>query len=161
MAFARLIENSLEKGVKILGEGEDGVVIPLGKKLAAKIYKDKRRDKYPHPRELAKKEFEIGNYLKEQGVAVPKMIEIVPFHNFDRWALVMQQINGYTFEEARKITNNMENKKEKQIRMAIYSGYQVPQEAWLNHNVMYDQEKNRVYLIDFVIWKKKGEKYLF
>lgn len=149
-----LIKKSL-KEEKIIADGGDGIILYLNQELVAKLYWDNRKNGHKSPEALARKEFEIGKNLFQNGVYVPEMINVFSFDNPIQWVLVMERLQGANLTEffGRKIPTEIEKKRRKQIGKAKSLGYKPSNDSHANENAIYCPKEKRVYLIDFVDWE--------
>ncbi len=74
--------------------------------------------------------------------------------NEDTWYLFMQRIHATSHEElTKKEREILEQKFYEQTCKAYQEGFQ-PIDCYFDHNALFDRSQQKVYLIDFVRWKR-------
>jgi len=111
-----------------------------------------------HDEDKARNEYHYGTFLKEQGVAVPKMHEIVQYTErilkgeVITWFIIMERIEGGNISSLR---NAQRREAERQYRRELEKVLDLgicPVDSDYGGNSLFCEESDKLYLIDFECW---------
>ncbi|MCH7646084.1 MAG: hypothetical protein IH788_02660 [Nitrospinae bacterium] len=115
-------------------------------------------------KERAYNEYEIGKFLFENGVQVPKMFNLITPGSFmirkssknspKDWFILMERIKGKTIKELAGIEKKeaIEQRKS-ELEKVLALNVHHPDSAY-DDNSIYDAKQKKLYLIDFEHWRK-------
>ena len=137
-----------------VGEGAEGNVFKISDGLVAKVL-NARAYNSNCIREILEKEFETANDLYANGVRIPRPRGIFDLNLFKDGikypCFVMQYIHGVDIEKLVGLEREFAIKKQKkELEKAINLGYE-PCDTDASNAIL---SRGRVYLIDFIGWRK-------
>ena len=165
MSLTELIQKaikSVEEGNNILGQGHDGTVYAVDKKVVLKVHTglgtaDDRIFYHHSTHETAKYEFKLGRELHQKGVQIPEYMTLfrpLDFPPLKYWGIFMERIYGTEFQ---LLPDGLKKKAkwqyQEQVKRIRSFGY-YPEDISLDHNALFDQQQGKLILFDLVRWTK-------
>ena len=163
----------LSSDTKPLFHNIRSTIYSVSEDVVAKVYHEVYPDNFLIDKRGSKNEYDMGIFMFEKGVSVPKMYGLVspdfllsrPFIKLSsksiikNWVNFMQRIYGI---DLRKLDGpKLEEAKilwKIELEKILDLGY-CPLDSE-DYNVMFDEEKGKVFLIDLVAWRKGSPKEL-
>ncbi|MBI4147512.1 hypothetical protein HY494_02565 [Candidatus Woesearchaeota archaeon] len=160
MQLSELVEktvSSINPDSVPFDSGAEGMVYLVDEEVVLKLYMFKPIN--GSERISAEKEFTIGQDLYLQGIQVPQyfgLFEPKP-SPLNYWGILMERIHGvkYKFLPG-KLKREAKIQYRKQRRLIEKLGY-CPVDSDYDHNALFDRQKMRLYLYDFVHWEKNNQ----
>lgn len=154
---------SFEKGNNTLGKGWDGVVYAVDEKVVLKVHtgdvasNSSTRFHLHSDKKSAEYEFNLGRELHQKGVQVPEYLGLfrpLDIPTLQYWGIFMERIYGIRFEQlSDRLQREARLQYQRQVDAIRCFGYK-PKDNSLDHNTLFDQQQEKLFLFDLVRWTK-------
>jgi len=154
---------SIDRETEPLGKGDDGIVYLINEKVVLKLHRGIRRQgKAPYfyhgsSRDSAEHEFNIGMELYQHELQVPQfygLFEPRRSSPLNCWGIFMERITGTCYKELPGwLKKEVRRQFKDQERLIIRLDYKQI-DSYSDYNTLFDRQKRKLYLYDFVRWER-------
>ncbi len=163
MQLTELVEkavSSIDLNSEPLGSGADGRIYVVDETVVLKLHFGRNIPLFKPARDSdrisAEKEFTIGQELFQQGIQVPQYFGLFePKQSpLNYWGILMERIYGIRYKcLPGKLKKEAKRQYDTQSKLISKLGYW-PGDSCYDLNTLFDTDKNKLYLFDFVRWEK-------